>query len=332
MRNLTAALIAATASPALAEAPKVVTDIAPIHSLTAMVMDGVGEPSLLVPPSASPHHWSLRPSDAARLSEADLVVWVGEKLSPWLESPLEELANDAEHVELLETEGWERRDFAAGEHDHHGEADAHEGEHDHTEGHDDHKHEEGHKHDEHEHDDHHHDHHDHEGLDPHAWLTPPNAAAWLGEIASHLAEIDPDNAALYQSNATKARAEMMALDAEITERLAGISGDYIVPHDAYGYFADHYLEGRYDSIADGHAAAPGAQHIAELREEIAEHGITCIFTEPGTNPDWAKLVAEGNNMRIERLDPIGKDLPAGATLYPALMRDMADAFARCLAE
>lgn len=332
MRNLTAALIAATASPALAEAPKVVTDIAPIHSLAAMVMEGVGEPSMLVPPSASPHHWSLRPSDAKRLSQADLVVWVGEKLSPWLEDPLEELAGQAEHIELLDTEGWEHRDFAAGAHDHgHHDHDHDHGDHDHKDGHDHdhHDHKESHDHD-HGHDDHHG--HSHVGLDPHAWLNPQNAAVWVGEIAAHLTEIDPENAATYAQNAAAARNTLIALDAEIAGQLAGISGHYIVPHDAYGYFADRYLSGRYDSIADGHAAAPGAQHIAELHAEITEHGIGCIFSEPGTNPEWAELVAEGSSARREQLDPIGKDLPAGATLYPALMRDMANAFMRCLAE
>jgi len=50
------------ATPALADAPRVVTDIPPVHSLAAMVMDGVGTPELLLPPGASPHDFALRPS------------------------------------------------------------------------------------------------------------------------------------------------------------------------------------------------------------------------------------------------------------------------------
>ncbi|MBT5817729.1 MAG: zinc ABC transporter substrate-binding protein, partial [Proteobacteria bacterium] len=39
-----------------AEVPRVVADIAPVHSLVSMVMKGVGEPKLLVPQNVSPHH------------------------------------------------------------------------------------------------------------------------------------------------------------------------------------------------------------------------------------------------------------------------------------
>ncbi len=52
---------------AKADAPRVVADIAPIHSLVAMVMDGVGQPQLLVPQNISPHHYSMRPSEAGAL-------------------------------------------------------------------------------------------------------------------------------------------------------------------------------------------------------------------------------------------------------------------------
>jgi len=52
-----AASLMMTLSPAalFAKSPQVVTDIAPVHSLVARVMDGVGTPDLLVPQSASPH-------------------------------------------------------------------------------------------------------------------------------------------------------------------------------------------------------------------------------------------------------------------------------------
>ena len=49
---LTALLLTTTA--ALAEVPRVATDIAPVHSLVAQVMGELGEPALLVRPGASP--------------------------------------------------------------------------------------------------------------------------------------------------------------------------------------------------------------------------------------------------------------------------------------
>ena len=50
------------ALPALAEGPRVVADIAPVHGLVARVMEGVGEPALLVRPGASPRSGTARPT------------------------------------------------------------------------------------------------------------------------------------------------------------------------------------------------------------------------------------------------------------------------------
>ena len=50
--------------PAIATAqPRVVTDIAPVQSLAAMVMEGVADPQVIITPGASTHHKTFRPSE-----------------------------------------------------------------------------------------------------------------------------------------------------------------------------------------------------------------------------------------------------------------------------
>ena len=176
--SITAVLMGGTA---LAEVPNVAVDVAPVHSLVARVMDGVGEPALIVQAGASPHEYSLRPSEAAALQEADLVFWMGEDLTPWMEGAVETLADGATVTTLLESDGTVLLDFRenalfeAHSHDDHDDHDDHgdhrhddhdhEGHDDHAdEGHDDHDHGDDHaKHDDHDHakdDDHDHDDHD----------------------------------------------------------------------------------------------------------------------------------------------------------------------------
>ena len=92
------------ALPAMA-APKVVTDIAPVQSLAARVMAGVGTPELIVPPGVSAHHYSMRPSEAAKLSRADIVFWIGEGLSPGFAKAVSSLAPQAISVALMEVPG-----------------------------------------------------------------------------------------------------------------------------------------------------------------------------------------------------------------------------------
>ena len=104
MRRLIA-LLAALAAGAASAAPRVATDIAPIHSIAARVMAGVATPELIVPPGASEHDYALRPSEAALLQDADLVVWVGPTLTPWLVGPIAALAPTAALVTLEDAPG-----------------------------------------------------------------------------------------------------------------------------------------------------------------------------------------------------------------------------------
>ena len=82
-------------------APAVVADIGPVHALASIVMDGISKPELLISPGASPHDYQMRPSDAQKLARADIVIWMGETLTPWLEGPLGALAERAAVLELL---------------------------------------------------------------------------------------------------------------------------------------------------------------------------------------------------------------------------------------
>ena len=127
---------------ASSEAPITVASIKPIHSLLAGVMEGAGRPILLVPGGASPHTFSLRPSDAKALEDADIVVWVGEDLESFLVQPLDALASEAYILELSRAEGITLLRFREGgawdEHDDHGEGGEMEEDEDHAErGHDD---------------------------------------------------------------------------------------------------------------------------------------------------------------------------------------------------
>ena len=319
-----AALLTAGAAGA---APRVATDIAPVHALASRVMQGVATPSLILPPGASPHAYALRPSEAAALAEADVVFWVGEALTPWLERAIDALAAQAVVVALAEVEGLtllplrEDARFEAHEHDH-----AAAGAHDHGRGH-------GHSHGHDAHAAHDHDHdHDHGAFDPHLWLDPVNAAAWLDAMAAALAQADPANAAAYAANAAAGLAELDALTQEVAARVAPARGKgFVVFHDAYQYFESRFGLPAAGAIALGDAREPSARRVAEVRDRIRGADVACVFAEPQFSPALVATLVEQTPARAAVLDPLGAGLEPGAALYPRLMRDMADAFAGCLA-
>jgi zinc transport system substrate-binding protein len=94
-----------SASVSVADTPRVAVDIAPVHSLVARVMDGVDTPALIIAAGASPHEYSLRPSEAAALQKADVIFWIGPELTPWLDKALSTLAQDAVQVSFINAEG-----------------------------------------------------------------------------------------------------------------------------------------------------------------------------------------------------------------------------------
>lgn len=347
MRRLLCSTLLFSAGLAHAEVPRVATDIAPIHSLVSMVMQGAGSPDLIIPPGASPHSYAMRPSEARAVAKADLVVWVGPSLAPWLEEPMSSLAQGAERLTLQDVEGIRLLTnrsgvaFEAHDHgDHEGQDHAEHDDHGDHEGHDDHK-----GHDDHaDHDDHDHDVHEeadaHEGhnhapgaLDPHIWLDPQNAIVWLDAIAASLSAQDPENAALYADNAAQAQAQLVDLQADIQAELTPLRGQkFVVFHDAY-----HYFEARFDveasaaiSLSDG--AAPSAARLAEVRDVVKDTQAACVFTEPQFNAGLVDALQDGTALKSASLDPIGAALEPGVDMYPALLRDLAAAFSSCLAK
>lgn len=327
-RNLASLSLAASllTGTALADVPRVAADITPVHSLLARVMDGIGEPALIVATGASPHEYNLRPSEANALQSADLVFWVGADLTPWLEDTISTLAGDATLVELMEADGTTElplRETALFEAHDHGSEDQHadDEKHDH-EGHD-------HDHDDHKGEDHAgHEHGDH---DPHAWLSPDNGAAWLNAIAAALSAADPENAGAYFANAAAGREELADLRNEIDSILEPVrGGNFVVFHDAYQYYEMAFDIPASGAISISDAADPSPARIAEIQGRVADQNVSCIMAEPQFNRGIVDAVMEGSDARTGVMDPLGADLEPGADLYPQLLRNLATSLADCL--
>ncbi len=329
MKSIATLLLASAAMIASSNAmaaPNVVVSIKPIHSLVAAIMQGVGEPTLIVEGGASPHTYSLKPSNARAIEGADVVFWVGDGLEKFLEKPLHSLAGKATVIELDDAKGVEKLPFREGgpfeAHDH-GE---HEG-HDHAEG-DDHKHEEEHAHN-HSHDDGHD--HDEGEYDMHLWLDPTNAKAMAVEIEKTLITADPGNAKTYQDNTLKLVDKLDALDAEITATVAPIKDKpFVVFHDAYQYFEHRYGVKTAGSITVSPETIPGADRIKQIHAKVKELNATCVFAEPQFEPKLVNVVIEGTNAKSGTLDPEAGTLDAGPDLYFKLMRGIATSLKDCL--
>lgn len=344
--------------------PSVVVSIAPMHSLVSGVMAGIGEPTLLVKGGASPHTYTMKPSDAAALSGAQIVFRVGPGLEAFLDDPLATLATQADVVDLAEAPGlrlmplreggiWEAHDHghehgsteakadpdgdAGHDHEHASEAAAPDADHDHdhaaapAEAHAD-AHDPAHGAP---------GHGTHAEAEPHAhagehdmhlWLDPRNAAAMTRAIVATLSDADPANADRYAENGAALEARIAALDARLETELAPArEKPFIVFHDAYQYLDARYGLAAVGTITVSPDRAPGAQRIQEIRATIAERGAVCVFTEPQFEPRAVSRLVEDTGVRTGVLDPDAAAAHTpGADLYFELMGDLAASLVTCL--
>ena len=300
----------------------IVASIKPVHALVAGVMGDLGTPHLLLAAPTSAHHFTLKPSQARALQNADIVFWIGPGMEQPLTKALATLAADAQSVALDDSAGLVLFDFDDDGHDDRGTKDKYDG-HDDHDGHD--------GHDDHGTKDKHNGHGGH-GINPHIWLDPFNAQIMLGVIADHLGKADPVNARAYQANADAMRQTFAQLQIDIARQLAPFAeSEFLVLHDAHIYFERRFGMRAHAAITTEPDMMPTAAKIKKLRRDLESHPMDCIFGEPFLGQKAVRLIAEGSDIRIGQLDPLGSQLPAGASLYADLLKSYAAAFKGCLA-
>ena len=322
-------LILFSNSSALASETKgVITTIQPINSLVSAVIGNTGKTTSLIPADISPHEYKLRPSDAKKMQEANIIFFVSNHLESGVTKVFKNLPKNIKIIDLLEETGIEHlaiRDNEAWErHDHHGHGD-----------HDDHdKH--GKKHDDHDdHDKHgkkHDDHDDHESKDDvHIWLSPDNAIKIVKKVNKELSLLYPDNASKYKENSNKIINEINNLKSKLIKDLAPIKDKpYVVFHDAYQYFEKTFGLNAVGSVALEGDIASSPKQISFIKNKIKKLNASCVFQEPQFDSKLVKIVVEGTNAQIGTLDPLGVNISGKENFYIQLLKNMAKSLKECL--
>ena len=283
----------------LEAAPRVVASIGPVASLAAAVMGDLGEPRQIVRGFRSPHAYQMRPSDAASLRDADLILWIGPSLETFLERPLAGVRDGTRVVALSTVPGLVMLpNRGAGVL----EGDAHSGE--------------------------------RRGIgsyDPHVWLSPFNAKLMAGAIAEELSAIDPENAATYQTNTGRLWQRVDAMEIRIASRLAPVrTVPFVVFHDAFQYFEESFGLTAVGSVTVSPDRMPSARRIKALREKIAKSGARCVFREPQFESALVRVLLEDSDARASVIDPLGTAIAPGRDAYFELMNTNTDALIDCL--
>lgn len=329
-------------SPSPAQSINVVVSIPPFHSLVAAIMRGVSTPQLLIQNGASPHHYSLRPSDIKRLQNAHIIFWGGPALETFLVKPLQNLKalptqsqpqSIVELARIPELLLLPVRQSPSFEPHHHDSRCQHAAEpnnapvtpdseppspllgsttiplHNHTE--------------------------IHQGIpiDMHFWLDPHNAIILTDAICNQLKRVDPTHQALYQKNADTLKSELRVLQSRLSEKLKTVRKiPFIVFHDAYQYFENRYGLTSVGAITLHPEIPPSAKRLREIRTTIQNTKARCVFTEPQFPPKLAHRIMQDLNVKVGELDPIGQSIATHSEGYTALLENLSNALIECLQE
>ena len=298
-----------------AETKGVLATIQPINALVNAVIGNTGKTISIVPADMTPHDFKLKPSDAKKLQDANLIFYVSDHLESSIVKFFENLPKNIKTINLMEETGINHlpiRDNEAWErHDHHGHDD-----------HDDHdKH--GKKHD---------DHDDHQVKeDVHIWLSPDNAIKIVNKVNEELSLFFPENKKIYNDNSSKIIKKINNLKKELTKDLAPIKDKpFIVFHDAYQYFEKTFGLNAVGSVALEGDVASSPKQISFIKDKIIKSNASCVFQEPQFDSKLVKIVVEGTNAQIGTLDPLGVDIKTTSDFYLQLLKNMSKSLKECL--
>ncbi len=274
--------------------PQVLASIKPLQLIAADLMAGVAVPDLLIPANVSPHHFTLRPSDIRKMTDARLVLWVGPQMETYLTDFLGQLDGQATVVEVAALNGVVLHQ-PGGEFAPESELRAD------------------------------------ERYDPHVWLNTQNARLVAEEITQQLIILDSVNQSRYQANLSRFVSSIDELDKTTSADMERLKdGRYAVYHDGLQYFERQFgLQHQFVLVPD-HEIQPGIRHILDIRSRLDELRPTCLLEDVNSNDSTTETVFGGYPVNRMRVDALGDAITPGPGSYAQLIGNLAQAINTCL--
>ncbi|OXX34714.1 zinc ABC transporter substrate-binding protein [Vibrio sp. V09_P4A23P171] len=291
LRQIMLLLCLITLSP-LAWSTVILTSIKPIQMITYELTLDVNEPEVLLGANTSPHDYALRPSDVKKVRAADLVIWYGKDLEPFLSKTL---ASHHNVLTISQIDGLTLRELSGEQHDHDG---------------------------------HHHgmyDPHFWLGTDQ-AKQVAAAITASLVKSDSANAEQYKVNLVRFLAQLDSTHQSIMQKMSKISDK------GYYVFHDAYGYFEQQYHLNNLGHFTVSPDRKPGAKTLITIKNSIINNEAKCVFSEPQFTPAVIDTVTRGTKVKTGVLDPLGADIKVKIGSYFELLNQLSNNFYTCLSQ
>ena len=265
---------------------RVVTTLFPLYDFTRQIGGEKIDVHLLLPPGMEPHSFEPKPDDIMRINRAELFVYTNSYMEPWAANLLKGVAGD--RLKVIEA-GAGAHYLPAAEADEHGE-----------------------------------EHGDAHRMDPHIWLSIPNAEKMVDNIAAGLAAKDAANSKFYLDNAASYKKRLSEMDKRFVKGLSDCPTKMFMHggHYAFGYLARRYGLTYMSAYALSANAEPSPRKLVDLVNRIKQNRLHAIFYEEIISPAMAEMIARETGTELVKLHGIHNvsksDLDRGVT-YLSLM-------------
>jgi zinc transport system substrate-binding protein len=259
-------------------------------------MEGVSRPQLLLESSDSAHTFHLKPSQLKLLSNADLVITIGDGFETGLKKTLGNI-KDGSHIVTSEIDGlylYHFRNVDTNEID---------------------KNEKN----------------EHSDIDLHLWLDIDNMEKTAQYINEQLIKIDPNNSDTYESNLVKIYSRLNKLKSELQQQLATFKSErYAIYSDTLQYFEKSFHFQKPIIITPYHGARLSIHRTLEARNKMKDLKIKCLLYGPENTPKKLNVLSEDLPIKALRIDILGAKLDAGSDQYFNLMKGLSSQLVECL--
>ncbi|HEX4014590.1 MAG TPA: metal ABC transporter substrate-binding protein [Candidatus Cybelea sp.] len=139
------------------------------------------------------------------------------------------------------------------------------------------------------------------GVNPHLWMDPVLAKAYVEKIRDALIATDPAHSTAYRVNAFRYNARLDELTAQIQRQinLIPLSQRYmIVYHNAWQYYNDRFGITTLGFVERNPGQEPNPQQIAQLIDLAKQHHVKALFSEPEYSPKILETMAQGAGINI----------------------------------
>lgn len=260
---------------------RALTTILPVYDFTRRIGGEDVEVRNLLPPGVDPHEFALRPQDVTLVAQADLILSNGSGLDEFLTEALRNgqvtgkpIVALSEDLPKLQVKG----------HRHHAEQE-------------------------------HHAQHDHGSEeapgDPHLWLDPVYAKAYVEKIADALtqaAQQHPDSQRVIggiRERATRLLRELDQLDSDYRRTLAPLQHEsFIAFHSAFAYLAARYRLQMVDIWQTTAGKDPSPREVSALLQTVRQQSVRAFFAEPQFSSRALEMIAADARVPVYILDPM----------------------------